>query len=118
MNSFAVGQSSCTQIRNDGYFSHSLVRDFCLHGFAGEQCMTHKHEAIDPISSMYPLYDSRWEHDACGTGFLAQLSGEASHAIVQTALEALNRLTHRGAQDADTDTYDGAGILTQIPKVL
>ena len=80
--------------------------------------MMHKHEAIDPTRTMYPLYDSRWEHDACGTGFLAQISGEASHAIVQTALEALARLTHRGAQDADTETYDGAGILTQIPRVL
>lgn len=80
--------------------------------------MTHRHEAIDSTCSMYPLYDSRWEHDACGTGFLAQLSGEASHALVQTALEALARLAHRGAQDADAETYDGTGILTQIPKVL
>ncbi len=80
--------------------------------------MTHKHEAINPTCTMYPLYDSRWEHDACGTGFLAQLSGEASHALVQTALEALARLAHRGAQDADAETYDGTGILTQIPKIL
>ena len=80
--------------------------------------MTHKHEAINPTCTMYPLYDSRWEHDACGTGFLAQLSGEASHALVQTALEALARLAHRGAQNADAETYDGTGILTQIPKIL
>jgi len=80
--------------------------------------MAHNHEAIDPTCVMYPLYDSRWEHDACGTGFLAQISGEASHALVQTALEALARLTHRGAQDADAGTYDGAGILTQIPRAL
>jgi len=68
--------------------------------------------------SLYPLYEDRWEHDACGTGFLAQVSGEASHFLVQTALEALSRLTHRGAQDADAETSDGAGILTQIPKTL
>ncbi len=68
--------------------------------------------------SVYPLYESRWEHDACGTGFLAQVSGEASHFLVRTALEALARLTHRGAQDADAETSDGAGILTQIPKTL
>src|SRR6266852_767313 len=80
--------------------------------------MAHNHEAIDPTCVMYPLYDSRWEHDACGTGFLAQISGEASHALVQTALEALARLTHRGAQDVDAGTYDGAGILTQIPRAL
>ncbi len=70
---------------------------------------------IDPA---YPLYDAHWEHDACGTGFLAQISGEASHQLVQTALEALSRLTHRGAQDADAETSDGAGLLTQIPRAI
>src|SRR5712692_6143621 len=69
-------------------------------------------------TSTYPLYDPRWEHDACGTGFLAQISGEASRQLVQTALEALTRLTHRGAQDADAETSDGAGLLTQIPGAL
>ncbi len=75
----------------------------------------HEQTQFDPA---YPLYDSRWEHDACGTGFIAQLSGEASHALVEMALEALEHLTHRGAQDADAETGDGAGLLTQIPKTL
>src|SRR5690242_6148795 len=75
----------------------------------------HTHDISDPL---YPLYDARWEHDACGTGFLAQVSGEPIHELVQTALTALARLTHRGAQDADAETSDGAGILTQIPQVL
>jgi glutamate synthase domain-containing protein 1 len=79
--------------------------------------MTHDHETIEP-AVMYPLYESRWEHDACGIGFLANVSGEANHALVQTALEALTRLTHRGAQDADAEASDGAGILTQIPRAL
>jgi glutamate synthase domain-containing protein 2/glutamate synthase domain-containing protein 1/glutamate synthase domain-containing protein 3 len=70
---------------------------------------------VDPA---YPLYDPRWEHDACGTGFLAQISGDASYTLVQTALQALANLTHRGAQDADAETSDGAGLLTQIPKAL
>ncbi|HLL78641.1 MAG TPA: glutamate synthase central domain-containing protein, partial [Ktedonobacteraceae bacterium] len=74
-----------------------------------------EHDRTDPA---FPLYDARWEHDACGTGFLAQISGKASHALVQTALEALTRLTHRGAQDADAETSDGAGLLTQIPRLL
>src|SRR5260370_25831151 len=69
-------------------------------------------------TSTYPLYNPRWEHDACGTGFLAQISGEASHQLVQTALEALSRLTHRGAQDDDAETSDGAGLLTQIPRAI
>src|SRR2546423_14643643 len=71
-----------------------------------------------PIAdATYPLYDPRWQHDACGTGFLAQISGEASHHLIQTALQALIHLTHRGAQDADTETSDGSGLLTQIPRV-
>jgi glutamate synthase domain-containing protein 2/glutamate synthase domain-containing protein 1/glutamate synthase domain-containing protein 3 len=75
----------------------------------------YQHEISDPAC---PLYESRWEHDACGTGFLARISGEASHFIVESALAALARLTHRGAQDADAETSDGAGILTQIPRAL
>ncbi len=71
------------------------------------------HTITDP---RYPLYDARWEHDACGTGFLAQISGEASHHLIETALEALTNLTHRGAQDADAETSDGAGLLTHIPQ--
>src|SRR5690348_910770 len=83
--------------------------------------MTHDHDILQSATihpTSYPLYESRWEHDACGTGFLASISGKASHALVQTALEALARLTHRGAQDADAETSDGAGILTQIPRAL
>ena len=66
----------------------------------------------------YPLYDPRWEHDACGTGFVAQVSGEASHHLIQVALQALINLTHRGAQDADAETSDGAGLLTRLPTGL
>src|SRR3954447_25745660 len=66
----------------------------------------------------YPLYEARWEHDACGTGFLAQVSGSASHLLIEQALTALANLTHRGAQDADAETSDGAGLLTQIPHAL
>ncbi len=70
---------------------------------------------IDPA---YPLYNAHYEHDACGTGFLAQISGQASHVVIQAALQALTNLTHRGAQDADAETSDGAGLLTQIPRTL
>src|ERR1700693_4831575 len=80
--------------------------------------MKHSFDTTNSFDPQFPLYDRRWEHDACGTGFLAHIGGERSHPIVQTALEALARLTHRGAQDADAETYDGAGIMTQIPGEL
>jgi glutamate synthase domain-containing protein 2/glutamate synthase domain-containing protein 1/glutamate synthase domain-containing protein 3 len=66
----------------------------------------------------YPLYEARWEHDACGTGFLADVSGASSHVVIEQALVALTNLTHRGAQDADAETSDGSGLLTAIPREL
>jgi glutamate synthase (NADPH) large chain len=64
------------------------------------------------------LYDPRFEHDACGVGFLAHLKGHASHDIVDRALLALERMEHRGATGAECNTGDGAGILMQIPDGL
>jgi glutamate synthase (NADPH/NADH) large chain len=61
------------------------------------------------------LYDSSDEHDACGVGFIADLSGERRHDTVAKALTVLRNLEHRGAQGADPETGDGAGILTQMP---
>ncbi|MBF0124117.1 MAG: glutamate synthase large subunit [Magnetococcales bacterium] len=61
------------------------------------------------------LYDPRWEHDACGIGFVAHIKGEKSHSILQMALKVLENLTHRGAVGADPLTGDGAGILIQMP---
>jgi len=62
------------------------------------------------------LYDPEKYHDSCGTGFIARISGEPSHEIVTLAIEALKRLTHRGAKSADSRTGDGSGILTDIPR--
>jgi glutamate synthase (ferredoxin) len=55
------------------------------------------------------------DHDACGTGFIARLGGPAGYDIVQHALTALERLTHRGGVDADGASGDGAGLLTSLP---
>ena len=61
------------------------------------------------------LYDSRFEHDACGVGFVADLTAKGGHDVVASALRVLYNLEHRGAAGADPDTGDGAGILTQVP---
>src|SRR5438105_8984081 len=55
------------------------------------------------------------DHDACGVGFIAQLGSTGSHEVVERALEALLRLSHRGGIDADGRSGDGAGLLTKIP---
>ncbi len=58
------------------------------------------------------------DHDACGVGFIAQLGGPASHAIVERGLGALVRLAHRGGVDADGRSGDGAGLLVGLPKTF
>ncbi|RCV50740.1 glutamate synthase large subunit [Marinitenerispora sediminis] len=76
--------------------------------------------SVRPNATSTPqgLYDSTYEHDACGVGFVADLSGRRSHDIVEKALTVLRNLDHRGASGADPDDGDGAGILTQIPDEL
>lgn len=64
------------------------------------------------------LYDPAFEHDACGVAFVATMTGQPSHAIVQQALTALTNLEHRGASGSEPDSGDGAGILIQIPDTL
>ncbi len=61
------------------------------------------------------LYDSAYEHDSCGVSFVATLRGFAGRDIVEAGLTALKNLEHRGAVGAETETGDGAGILTQVP---
>ena len=61
------------------------------------------------------LYDPRFEHDACGVGFVCRIDGTRSHDIIRQGARILVCLTHRGAALADPRTGDGAGMLLQIP---
>ena len=61
------------------------------------------------------LYDPRFEHDACGVGFVADMHGRRSHELVQLGLSTLCNLDHRGATNAEANVGDGAGILLQVP---
>ncbi|MDR2783680.1 MAG: glutamate synthase large subunit [Treponema sp.] len=61
------------------------------------------------------LYSKEYEHDSCGIGFVADIQGGKSHAILKRGLEALERMEHRGAESADNKTGDGSGVLLQIP---
>ena len=64
------------------------------------------------------LYRSEYEHDACGVGMVANLSGAASHEIVVSGMTILKRLMHRGATGNDPETGDGAGLLMKIPRAF
>ena len=61
------------------------------------------------------LYDPQFEKDACGVGFIVNIKGERSHAIVRQAMTVLLNLNHRGACGCEPNTGDGAGINIQLP---
>jgi len=66
-------------------------------------------------AQQHGLYSTRFEHDACGVGFVVNIKGNRSHALIEQALLILRNLDHRGAVGADPLYGDGAGILIQIP---
>lgn len=68
-----------------------------------------------PISKPQGLYRSSMEHDNCGVGFVANIEGKPSNKVLVDSIDALCRMAHRGALDADKKTGDGAGVLTQLP---
>ncbi|MGK0321308.1 MAG: glutamate synthase (NADPH/NADH) large chain, partial [Granulosicoccus sp.] len=64
------------------------------------------------------LYQPNFERDNCGFGMIAQMDGRASHWLVETAITALGRMTHRGAIGADGKTGDGCGLLLRKPEAF
>lgn len=64
------------------------------------------------------MYLPEFEHDSCGVGFVAHLKGERSHQIVLDADRILRHMDHRGACGCESNTGDGAGIMTAIPDEL
>jgi len=70
------------------------------------------------LPAAHGLYDPRFEHDACGVSFVANIKGVRSRDIVTLGLTALTNMEHRGATGAEPDTGDGAGILIQVPDAF
>jgi glutamate synthase domain-containing protein 2/glutamate synthase domain-containing protein 1/glutamate synthase domain-containing protein 3 len=64
------------------------------------------------------LYHPANEHDSCGVGFVARLTGLPDHSIVEHAVQVLVNLEHRGAIGGDKSTGDGAGLLLQMPDAF
>ncbi|GFR32444.1 glutamate synthase 1, chloroplastic [Trichonephila clavata] len=61
------------------------------------------------------LYDPNLEKEACGVGFVVNLSGLTSHKLIRDAETISRRLEHRGACAFENKIGDGAGIMTSIP---
>lgn len=64
---------------------------------------------------MKVLYHPEQYRDNCGFGLIAHRDGQKSHHLLQTAIEALTCMTHRGGIAADGKTGDGCGLLIQKP---
>lgn len=66
----------------------------------------------------YGLYTPQYESDACGTGLYVNLNNKASNAIVDKALNMLERMEHRGACGCEPESGDGAGISVHLPHAF
>ena len=64
----------------------------------GQRCPRATHMTKD-------LYDPSFEHDACGVGMVADLTGRPSATTVLDALTILENLEHRGATGADVESH-------------
>ncbi|MEE4638359.1 MAG: hypothetical protein V2J42_06435, partial [Wenzhouxiangella sp.] len=67
------------------------------------------------ISRTKTLHHPDFERDSCGFGLVVRLDGRACREVLNDALAALNRLTHRGAVAPDGKTGDGCGVLIRQP---
>jgi glutamate synthase (NADPH) large chain len=90
--------------------SDASDRDACRSGRVME-----RGDIQEGVPAPQGLYDPALDKDSCGVGFIADIKGRRSHAIVADALTILLNLEHRGAVGADSRAGDGAGILVQIP---
>jgi len=78
------------------------MNDQDIHGFQG-------------IPGAQGLYDPAYEHDSCGVGFVVNIDGVQTHAVIEQGIQVLENLQHRGAIGGDLTTGDGAGLLFQVP---
>ncbi len=76
------------------------------------------HRSDRPRRTAAPLYDARFEHDACGVGFVADAGGRSRDRVLPLALAGLASLGHRGAFGADGESSDGAGVALPLDRSL
>ena len=66
-------------------------------------------------NSKNTMYSPTFERDNCGFGLIANMDDKPSSWIIDTSIEALNRLKHRGAVSDDGKSSDGCGLLIKKP---
>jgi glutamate synthase (NADPH/NADH) large chain len=70
------------------------------------------------MTQLQGLYRPEFEKDNCGFGLMAHMDNQASHGLLKTSINALARLTHRGAVAADGKSGDGCGLLMKKPDAF
>uniref|UniRef100_Q31E76 Glutamate synthase [NADPH] large chain n=1 Tax=Hydrogenovibrio crunogenus (strain DSM 25203 / XCL-2) TaxID=317025 RepID=Q31E76_HYDCU len=73
---------------------------------------------MNSLNSLQGLYSPEFERENCGFGMIAQMDDKPSHWAVQTAIESLANMTHRGGVAADCCTGDGCGLLIKKPNTF
>ncbi len=71
---------------------------------------------MNTTNTLQGLYLPEFETENCGFGLIAQMDDIASHWVVETAIESLANMTHRGGVAADCCTGDGCGLLIKKPQ--
>ncbi|MGR3455540.1 glutamate synthase large subunit [Pseudooceanicola sp.] len=61
------------------------------------------------------MFSLEEEKSSCGVGLVVSIDGKKSRKVVESGIQALKAIWHRGAVDADGKTGDGAGIHVEIP---
>eukprot|EP00775_Hariotina_reticulata_P011474 gene11474-11618_t len=92
-----------------------MLKSFVRVGCNERQQPSHVVNAFSAIPEAKGLFNPENDKDACGVGFVAQLSKGASRAVVTDALKMLARMAHRGACGCEENTGDGAGMLCAMP---
>ena len=65
-----------------------------------------------------PMYDPKFEHDACGIGAVISIQGVKTYDTVDRALKIVEKLEHRAGKDASGEVGDGVGLMIQVPHRL
>ena len=77
---------------------------------------------LGPASLLGPaangLYNPDYEKDSCGVGFICDIKGRASNAILREAEQMNCCMEHRGGVGFEKNTGDGAGIMTALPHSM
>src|SRR3546814_10119068 len=102
------------------FFKQKTAYELRISDWSSDVCSSDLMTQIDQRARLARegMYRPEFESDACGVGLVAATDGRASRRVVQSAIDALKAVWHRGAVDADGQTGDGAGLHLDLPTAF